>query len=188
MQKQPRLGGNARLSRWDTQVSRKQPMSALSQSLAKERIESTGRKREGQGRQEPPFTEVRRRKKQGALQKGSSTIEAEGGMKPPVSVFLSGTSTDCTEEVVREKLILCAAAIGDQNQAGVALEILKIEHIPLKIPQGEVQRCRCWKVTVPPQFAEHMEKSAAYPAVWGWRKWNRGPQVKQGVGATDGRA
>ena len=86
---------------------------------------------------------------------------------------------------MKEKLILCAAALGDQELVGVALEILKVVHIPLKIPQGEVPRSRCWKVTVPPQFADHMVKSEAYPASWGWRKWNRGPP-SQGSSAGQG--
>ena len=150
-----------------------------------------GKRKEDQGRQEFPFTEVKRRRRPGVIQKGSSSIEAEGGAETPFSVFLSRTSTECTEEVVKEKLILCAAAMGDQDQAGVDLQILKIKHIPLKIPHGEVQRSRCWKVTVPSQFAGHMGSSAAYPAALGWRKWNRGyqgQQAGQGAEARNGRA
>ena len=190
-----RLGGGR--SRWDQQgqQGRDQTTSALSQSLADARNESTVRS-EVQDRQETAFTEVRRRRKQGVLQKGSSTIEAAGCSRATFSVFLSGTSPDCTEDTVREKLTLCAAALGGQDLEGVALEILKIEHIRLKIPHGEVPRSRCWKVTVPPQFSEHMVKSSAYPSAWGWRKWNRGPQSQassasqgtQGSEARNGRA
>ena len=188
VQKLPRL--NKRLSRWDQQ-ERSQAVSALSQGLLDARNEATGRK-ENQARQDSPFTEVKRRRKQRVIQKGSSTIEADGGVKAPFSVFLSVTSTNCTEETVKEKLILCASALGEQVQEGVALEILKVVHIPLNIPQGEVPRSRCWKVTVPCQFADHMVKNEAYPAAWGWRKWNWGPPNKEssvlGPKARNGRA
>ena len=59
------------------------------------------------------------------------------------------------------------------------LVVLKVEHIPIKIPQGEERRSKCWKVTVGPEFVEHMAKDEAYPAAWGWRKWSRGPRVLQ---------
>ena len=172
------LKTGGRESRWDQQQARDQSGSALSQSLREARGVATvrpGEQGDDQRRQERPFTEVRRKKRNGTMQKGSSTVEAAGGAQAPFSVFLSGTCTDCTQEVVKEKLMLCAAAVGGEEQEGVALEILKVEHIPLKIPQGEQQRSRCWKVTVPQQFAEHIGRSVAYPSAWGWRKWNKGP-------------
>ena len=108
------------------------------------------------------------------IQKGTSVVQAEGGVKPPYAIFLSGTRQDCTEDEVKEKLMLCAVSVGGDQEAGVQLQGLKVDHIPLKIPNGEAPRSRCWKVTVPHQFAEHMSKSEAYPASWGWRRWNRG--------------
>ena len=125
-----------------------------------------------------PGTKRRRRFKQ-----GSSKVEADGGEKPPFSVFLSGTHPSTTEEVVKEKLTQCASAVsvveGEANQ----LKILKVEHIPLKIPQGEVPRSKCWKVQVEPSWAEHMMSSEAYPAAWGWRKWQPGGKRSEDGGA-----
>ena len=70
---------------------------------------------------------------------------------------------------------------GGEQEEGVQLEIASIEHIVIKIPQGEVPRSKCWKVTVPAKFREHMARGEAYPAVWRWRKWSRGPlQYKAG--------
>ena len=173
-----KMGGRSRFEQHGARV----PSSALSQSLREARDEGTVRTQDQggeQGRPEGPFTEVRRKRRTAILQKGSSTVEAAGGVQAPFSVFLSGTSTDCTQEEVREKLTLCAAAVGGEDQEGVALEILKVDHIPIKIPHGEQQRSRCWKVTVPHQFAEHMGRSVAYPAAWGWRRWNKGPQYQR---------
>ena len=79
-------------------------------------------------------------------------------------------------EEVKEKLILCAASVGWEQEQGIQLQILKVEHIPLKIPQGDTPRSRCWKVSVSSQFAEHMGRNEAYPASWGWRRWNQGSQ------------
>ena len=143
---------------------------SVSQGLAKAREESEGR-----------FHLVRRSKKS-AINKGSSTVEAEGGDQAPCSVFLSGTSPTCTADEVREKLLLCAAALGGDEQQGVTLVISSIDHIPIKIPRGETPRSKCWKVTVPPRFAEHMAQSQAYPAAWGWRRWSRGPAVRASAG------
>ena len=122
-----------------------------------------------------------RRKKQGNIRKGNSAVQAEGGIAAPVSVFISGTSPNCTDEIVKEKLMQCATAMSANQESGSKLIVLKVEHIPIKIPQGEERRSRCWKVTVSPECAEHMAKDEAYPAAWGWRKWNRGPKsLEQG--------
>ena len=160
----------------------KAPGSELSEGLAKSREESAGH-----------FQLVQSRKsKKSVLNKGSSTVEAAGGDQAPCSVFLSGTSPSCTADLVREKLLLCAAAVGGDEQQGVSLEISSIDHIPIKIPRGETPRSKCWKVTVPPRFAEHMAQSQAYPAAWGWRRWSRGPAVSQlqgrGASMSDGGA
>jgi phenylpyruvate tautomerase PptA (4-oxalocrotonate tautomerase family) len=157
--------------------------SALSQDLA-QLAEAAGRS--GHGREES-YTVVRRKKRAGVVQKGSSAVEAEGGVRAPFSVFLSGTSPATTEEIVKEKLLLCASQSGGGENGGAEkLEILKVEHIPLKIPSGETPRSRCWKVTVAPQGAEYMQTSAAYPASWGWRRWNRGSQSLQSRGQQGG--
>ena len=120
------------------------------------------------------------------MKQGSSDIEAEGGEKPPFSVFLSGTHPTTTEEVVKDKLAQCASAMSAGEGEAIQLKILKVEHIPLKIPSGEVPRSRCWKVTVEPNWAEHMMSSAAYPTAWGWRKWQPGPS--RGKKSEDGGA
>ncbi len=54
------------------------------------------------------------------------------------------------------------------------LEVMKVEQILVKIPEGEERRSRCWKVTVAPQFAEQMLKPESYPSVWGWIDLNDG--------------
>ena len=115
---------------------------------------------------------------------------ADGGEAAPVSVFISGTSPRCSEEEVKEKLVQCAAALPlEQGQEGrVNLVVLKVEEIPIRIPNGKARRSRCWKVTVSPEFGAHMAKGEAYPAAWGWRKWMRGPQGSQGRGALDAGA
>ena len=122
------------------------------------------------------FIEVKRRTERrqrgGPVKQGSSQVEADGGEKPPFSVFLSGTHPATTEEVVKEKLTQCAVAVGKGEES--PLKILKVEHIPLKIPEGEVPRSKCWKVQVESSWAEHMMSSEAYPAAWGWRKWHQG--------------
>ena len=152
--------------------------SAMSRSL-----QSTGTTREGS--REGYEMVQRRRLKRSVLNKGSAAVEAEGGVQAPYSVFLSGTSPSCTSDQVREKLLLCAASVGGDQEEGVQLEITSIEHIAIKIPHGEAPRSKCWKVTLPPRFAEHMAKSEAYPAAWRWMRWSRGPlQSRAGAGAT----
>ena len=148
--------------------------SALSQDLQALRHEENGW-------QKP------RKRRQGGIRKGSSAVQADGGISAPVLIFISGTNPNCTEEKVKEKLVECAAAIAkDPGQENVKeLVVLKVEHIPIKIPQGEERRSRCWKVTLGPEFADHMARDEAYPAAWGWRKWNRGPRASQGTETTD---
>ena len=122
-----------------------------------------------------------RKKKQVNIRKGNSTVQAEGGIAAPVSVFISRTSPNCTEDTVKEKLEQCATAMAADDESGSKLKGLKVEQILIKIPEGEERRSRCWKVTVSPECAEHMYKDEAYPAAWGWRKWNRGPRsLEQG--------
>ena len=136
------------------------------------------------------FVEVKRRKR-GFISRGASTVEADGGEKPPYSVFLSGTSTSTTDAIVKEKLCACYAALSSEDDVvpRAELKVLKVENIPLKIPQGETPRSRCWKVTVAPEFEEHMARGEAYPQAWGWRKWNPGPRTFPGTSsAADGRA
>ena len=125
------------------------------------------------------FVQVQRRRRGGQIQRGSAQVNAEGGEKAPFSVFLSGTHPSTTEEVVKEKLTECAAAVSSGDEDAKEFKILKVEHIPLNIPSGEVPRSRCWKVQVEPAWAEHMMKSEAYPAAWGWRKWHTGPRRGQ---------
>ena len=149
------------------------PNSALSQSL---HLAKDG------------FVEVRRRRK-GTIAKGSSTVQADGGEKPPYSVFLSGTSITTLESSVKEKLSACYAALNAENDVSKKFEVLKVVEIPLKIPQGETPRSKCWKVTVAPEFAEHMSRGEAYPQAWGWRKWHPGPRAATGkTSAVDGGA
>ena len=135
--------------------------SALSQDLAQERN----------------FQQVVRKRKGSGVKKGSSQVQADGAEAAPFSVFISGTSPACKVETVKEKLVQCAAAVNAKKSESERkeLEILKVDEILLKIPQGEERRSRCWKVTVQPEFAEHMMTSEAYPAAWGFRKWQRGP-------------
>ena len=117
--------------------------------------------------------------------KGASSIEAEAGNAAPFSVFISRTSPACDEETVKAKLIECARASNAGEGSGTEkpeLEVMKVEQILVKIPEGEERRSRCWKVTVAPQFAEQMMKAESYPSVWGWRKWHRGrPQSPPGL-------
>jgi hypothetical protein len=156
------------------------PGSAMSQGL--QRTSEEG----GEGYE---LVQRRQLKRRSVLNKGSATVEAEGGEQAPYSVFLSGTSPTCTKDLVSEKLLLCAAAVGGEQEEGVKLEISSIEHITIKIPHGEAPRSKCWKVTVPPRFAEHMAKSEAYPAAWRWRRWSRGPlmQSRNGAGGLQGQ-
>ena len=143
------------------------------------------------------FQQVVRKKRGGSgVKKGSSTVEADGGEPAPLSVFVSRTSPLCTAESVKEKLKECAAAAKPENaeSEGDELEILNVEEILLKIPPGEARRSRAWKVTVSPKSAGHMMSPMAYPAAWGWRKWQRGPkdfqssQGRQAVRREDGGA
>ena len=145
------------------------PGSDLSQDLQRIAQEHMVGQNEG-------FQEVRRRKK--LTNRGCSTVEAEGGAKPPCSVFISGTSTNTNEETVKEKLVQCARAIREADEEK-ELVIVGVEHIKLNIPVGETPRSKCWKVTVSPEWADHMLKGEAYPAAWGWRKWNQGPRRAQ---------
>ena len=156
------------------------PGSILSQDLATEK----------------EFQQVVRKRRGSGVKKGSSQVQADGAEAAPFSVFISGTSPACKVETVKEKLIQCAAAVRTEQPESEEkeLEILKVEEILLKIPQGEVRRSRCWKVTVPPEFAEHMMTSKAYPAAWGFRKWQRGPSrpplppTQENVNGGDGGA
>ena len=160
------------------------PGSNLSQDLSRAA-------RGPQTRNDDMFTTVRRRR--GALQKGCSSVEAEGGEKPPFSVFISGTSPATSVEIVKDKLRQCASALGPgEGEVETELNIVGVEHIKLKIPPGEAPRSKAWKVTVSPDWASHMMKGSAYPAAWGWRKWNQGPRreydKEQGVNSGDGGA
>ena len=123
------------------------PGSMLSQGLRDTRQE------QGSRGGERGWEEQRRRRRQGGVSKGSSTVEADGGVAAPVSVFISGTSPNCSKDGVKEKLLQCAAAVPVEQglEGGVKLVILKVEHIPIKIPYGEERRSRCWKVTVAPE-------------------------------------
>ena len=172
------------------------PGSELSQDLRRlgktgdERRRGGGSGRGEQGRIEDqlPYTLVQRKKRGGVVQKGSCEVNAEGGLKAPLSVFLSSTAPNTTEEIVREKLQLCATKVQEEGVGrGVELQIVRVEHIPLKIPQGENLRSRCWKVTVAAENAEQMLLNSSYPAAWGWRKWNRGPRASQGEQGRGGR-
>ena len=147
--------------------------SALSQDLAE--LAARG----SQQPQSDEFTEVQRRKRKGSsVLKGSSSIHAEGGVKPPFSVFVSRTSPSTTEEIVKDKLMQCQEAMTlEEGETRGKLDILSVVPIKLKIPDGEEARSKCWKVTVAPECAPHMAKAEAYPTNWGWRKWNYGPRV-----------
>ena len=148
------------------------------------------------------FQSVGRRKRGGGIKKGASTVEAEAGKAAPFAVFISGTSPTCNGDQVKAKLIECAAAKADEEsgEEKPELQVLKVEEIRLKIPEGEERRSRCWKVTVEPKFAEQMLKPESYPSVWGWRKWHwsrpQSPPGQQGelralqgnTSAVDGRA
>ena len=115
--------------------------------------------------------------------KGASTVEAEAGKEAPFSVFISGSSPACNEEQVKAKLVECvrAAKAVDEGNEQEELQVLKVEQILIKIPEGEERRSRCWKVTVAPQFSAQMMKPESYPSVWGWRKWHKSrPQSSQG--------
>ena len=153
--------------------------SALSQDLFRERN----------------FQEVRYRRKGSNVKKGSSEVQAEGAEAAPFSVFISRTSPACKVETVKEKLVQCAAAVrAKQPESEMKeLEFVKVEEILVKIPEGEERRSRCWKVTVQPEFADYMMTGEAYPAAWGFRKWQRGPTrpalpLPQGHGNGDGGA
>ena len=75
---------------------------------------------------------------------------------------------------------LAAKAVDEGNEQE-ELQVLKVEQILIKIPEGEERRSRCWKVTVAPQFSAQMMKPESYPSVWGWRKWHKSrPQSSQG--------
>ena len=93
---------------------------------------------------------------------------------------------------MKEKLSACYAALSsdvDNEVPRAELEVLKVELIPLNIPEGETPRSKCWKVTVAPEFAAHMARGEAYPQAWSWRKWHPGPRTPQGkTSAADGRA
>ena len=131
-------------------------------------------------------------------------MEAEAGKAAPFAVFISGTSPACIGDQVKAKLIQCASAAakadGESGNGKPELQVLKVEEILLKIPDGEERRSRCWKVTVEPKFAEQMMKPESYPSVWGWRKWHwsrpQSPPGQQGelralqgnASAVDGRA
>ena len=155
--------------------------SALSQSLSSFAAEA----QEG-------FVEVRQKRRRGGTAKGSSNVEADGGEKLPYSIFLSGTSTSTDEAIVKEKLSACYAALssGVENEVPrTEFKVLKVELIPLNIPEGETPRSKCWKVTVAPEFAAHMARGEAYPQAWSWRKWHPGPRTPKGkTSAADGRA
>ena len=138
------------------------------------------------------FVEVRHKRRRGGTAKGSSNVEADGGEKPPYSIFLSGTSTSTDEAMVKEKLCACYAALSsdvDNEVPRAELKVLKVEQIRLTIPEGETPRSKCWKVTVEPEFAAHMARGEAYPQAWSWRKWHPGPRTPRGkTSAADGRA
>ena len=119
----------------------------LDQGLIFHKISDRSAAQGTQPRQSDEFIVVRRRKS--TAQRGSSSVEAEGGEKPPFSVLISGTSTSTTEEIVKEKLLQCARAMNEAEVENVKeLMIVGVEHIKLKIPEGEAPRSKkCWRIS-----------------------------------------
>ena len=69
-------------------------------------------------------------------------MEAEGGVTPPYSVFISRTSPTSTEQQIRDKLQECAENMpeGKGLANGVKLNFLSVNEITIKIPPNEERR------------------------------------------------
>ena len=131
--------------------------------------EASGRKR------------LRRQRKQELL-KGSSEVVAGGGLPAPFSVFIRNTDPNYNEGDIKNYLEECAAALPEEEKLPSKLKILQVSHIPIKRGEGIPARSKCWKVTVSPEFREHMLTPRAYPSTWYARKWhNNGSQPAEAV-------
>ena len=141
------------------------PVPGLSQMLKEQRQEA-----------ESGFTEVfgrkKRRQRKQELVKGSSEVEAGGGLPAPFSVFIRNTDPNYTEGDIKKYLEQCAAALPEEEKLSSELKVLQVNHIPIKRGEGAPVRSKCWKVTVSPEFREHMLSPKAYPSTWYARKWH----------------
>ena len=76
------------------------------------------------------FQTVARRRRGGGITKGASSVVAEAGKAAPFSVFISGTSPNCSEEQVKAKLMECASAAKAENEESGGekeeLQVLKV--------------------------------------------------------------
>ena len=111
-----------------------------------------------------------RRKK---LLQGASEVTAGGGVPVPFSVFIRNTDPNYSDGDVKRYLEECAEALPPGEKLSEKLEILQVCNIPIKRTDGGPLRSKCWKVSVPSQFKEHMLNPKAYPSSWFARQWFR---------------
>ena len=121
-----------------------------------------------------------RRKK---LLQGASEVTAGGGVPVPFSVFIRNTDPSYSDGDVKRYLEECAEALPPGEKLSEKLEILQVCNIPIKKTDGGPLRSKCWKVSVPSQFKEHMLNPKAYPSSWFARQWFRNANQLTGAAA-----
>ena len=118
------------------------------------------------------------------LLQGSSEVTAGGSIPVPFSVFIRNTDPSYSEGDVQKYLEECANALPAEEKLPKKLEILQVRNIPIKRTDGAPLRSKCWKVSVPPEFREHMLNPKAYPSSWFARQWFRNGNQLPGTEAS----
>ena len=102
--------------------------------------------------------------------KSKAAITAVAAVKP-VDFFIAGTSTDCTEDMVKEVLVEVARTMPEGMELGCELEIESVTLVS-KLREGQEKLySKSWKVTVKEKFRTHMMRAESLPEGWHSRRF-----------------
>ena len=120
--------------------------------------------------QDPPFTEVQRRRPR-KVQYGKSSVTVTGGEAAPYEVFIGNTNPASTKAIIEEVLKECANSMPVGMELDEEFRILDIECLTKSRDDGYPIRTKSWKVKVPHKFRDHMMRPEAYPLGWSSRRY-----------------
>ena len=102
--------------------------------------------------------------------KSKAAITAVAAVRP-VDFFIAGTSTDCTEDMVKEVLVEVARTMPEGMELGCELEIESVTMVS-KLREGQQKlHSKSWKVTVKEKFRTHMMRAESLPEGWYSRRF-----------------
>ena len=102
--------------------------------------------------------------------KSKAAITAVAAVKP-VDFFIAGTSTDCTEDMVKEVLVEVARTMPEGMELGCELEIESVTLVSRLREGQEKLYSKSWKVTVKEKFRTHMMRAESLPEGWHSRRF-----------------